>query len=68
MKKKCPKCGREYGELDNYCRKCGIELVKAQNECSEKRTVRCAHLHFEDDDLYCPACGALTTYALDKEK
>lgn len=28
MRKECPKCRREYLEIDNYCTKCGIELVK----------------------------------------
>lgn len=66
MNKKCPKCGRRYSELDNYCSKCGIELEKIPNECTGKKTQRCAHLHLEDDDLYCPACGSLTTYGVDK--
>lgn len=29
MNKKCPKCGRNYGELSNYCTMCGLELEKA---------------------------------------
>lgn len=28
MKKKCPKCGRRYSEIEMYCTKCGIKLVK----------------------------------------
>lgn len=66
MKKRCPKCGRKYGELNNYCSKCGIELEKIPNECTGKKTVRCNHLHLEDDDLCCPACGSLTTRGLEK--
>lgn len=31
MKKICPKCRREYGRIDNYCTKCGIELEKQNN-------------------------------------
>lgn len=68
MRKECPKCGKEYYELDNYCTKCGIELVKQPNMCSEKKTTLCAHKIFADDDIYCSCCGALTTYALERNK
>ena len=30
MKKICPKCRKEYSELENYCSKCGIELEREQ--------------------------------------
>ena len=33
MKKICPTCKREYGRVENFCTKCGIELVK---EVSDK--------------------------------
>lgn len=68
MRKECPKCRREYYEIDNYCTKCGIELVKQPNMCSEKKTALCAHRVFADDDIYCSSCGALTTYALERNK
>ena len=59
MRKVCPKCGRVYYELDNYCTKCGFALEKEPNKCSEQRTTLCAHRVFEDDDIYCSYCGAL---------
>lgn len=31
INKRRPKCGRKYGELENYCTKCGIELIKEEN-------------------------------------
>ena len=62
MKKMCPSCGRSYGELDNFCTKCGIELVKEPNRCSKKKTALCATKTFADDDLYCSICGSPTTY------
>lgn len=65
--KKCPKCNRQYGELHNYCSKCGIELERDNNRCSENKTTLCAHSIFADDDTYCSYCGALTTYALDRQ-
>lgn len=68
MNKECPKCGRKYYELDNFCAKCGIELVKQPNKCSEQKTTLCAHKTFADDDIYCSYCGALTTYALERNK
>ena len=66
MRKVCPKCGRAYCELDNYCTKCGIAQEKEPNKCSEQRTTLCAHRVFADDDIYCPYCGALTTYAKER--
>ena len=32
INKKCPKCGRKYTEFENYCTKCGIELIKKENK------------------------------------
>ena len=68
MNKKCPKCGRIYGELSNYCTKCGVELEKTPNKCSENKTTLCSHRVYSDDDLYCEYCGALTTYGLERVK
>ena len=70
MKKICPTCKREYTELENYCRKCGIELIKEPNRCSEMKTALCKDAAFADDDLYCSYCGSPTTYAKEllKEK
>ena len=68
MKKVCPKCGKVYGELSNYCTKCGFELEKAPNVCSERKTSLCAHRIYADDDLYCEYCGAPTTYAAEKQR
>lgn len=64
MKKICPKCRREYTGLENYCTKCGLELEKAPNRCSENKTALCAKRVYADDDIYCAYCGSLTTYAL----
>lgn len=66
MKKVCPKCRKEYTELENYCTKCGIELEKVPNECSEKKAALCMHRVYADDDVYCAYCGSLTTYALER--
>ncbi len=66
MTKRCPKCGRQYGELSNYCRKCGVELERDYNRCSENKTTLCSHASFADDDIYCDFCGALTTYAKER--
>lgn len=60
MKKICPTCKREYTELENFCRKCGIALVKEPNRCSEMKTAICKAAEFKDDDLFCSYCGALT--------
>ncbi len=64
----CPKCRREYTELENYCTKCGIVLEKQKNVCSENKTSMCRHRVYDDDDLYCAYCGSLTTYAQDRQK
>lgn len=66
--KHCPKCHKRYYELANYCTKCGIELEKEKNMCTEMKTSMCAHIVYDDDDLYCQYCGALTTYATEKAK
>lgn len=62
MKKVCPTCGREYREIENYCTKCGVELIKESNRCSANKTALCRSRTFEDDDMYCSFCGAPTTY------
>lgn len=38
MNKVCPNCGRKYSELEFYCTKCGLELEKAPNACSEMKS------------------------------
>lgn len=67
MYKRCVKCGRVYTELENYCTKCGIELERDANRCSEVKTQLCRHMIYKDGDLYCAYCGALTTYALERK-
>lgn len=62
MKKICPTCRREYSQLENYCTKCGIELVNEPNRCSEMKTSMCKEKVFEEDDRYCSFCGSPTTY------
>lgn len=62
MKKICPTCKREYTEIDNYCTRCGIELIKEPNRCSENKTALCATKTFDDEDIYCSICGSPTTY------
>ena len=63
MNKICPTCKRMYSELESYCTKCGIALVKEPNRCSANKTALCAGKTFADDDLYCSYCGSPTTYA-----
>jgi len=67
MYKICPKCKKQYYELANYCRKCGIALEKDRNRCSENKTTLCGNRNYEDDDVYCEYCGSLTTYALERQ-
>lgn len=31
----CPNCGKRYKGLEVYCTKCGIELEKDKERCSE---------------------------------
>lgn len=62
MKKICPTCKRQYEKIDNFCTKCGIELTKEPNRCSEMKMALCANKTFADDDLYCSICGSPTTY------
>ena len=62
MKKICPTCKREYRSIENFCTKCGIELVKEQNKCSKMRTKLCRTMTFAPNDMYCSICGAPTTY------
>lgn len=68
MKKRCSKCGRVYGELSNYCINCGIELEKAPNMCSEKKSTLCEHRVYADNDNFCEYCGSLTEYAKEREE
>lgn len=64
--KRCPTCGARYTGLERFCTKCGILLVREVNRCSENRTELCRHRTFEEGDVYCCYCGALTTYAAEK--
>lgn len=64
--KVCPNCGRMYEELKNYCSKCGYKLEKAPNMCSELKTTMCEHTVLADDDLFCPYCGAKSTYSIER--
>lgn len=43
MNKICPKCKRGYSELEHYCTKCGMQLEKEPNVCSEKR-LQCVNI------------------------
>ena len=65
MKKVCPSCGRIFTEIDNFCTKCGIELVKEPNRCSGEKTALCKSKVYHDDDMYCSICGSPTTYWTD---
>ena len=66
MRKECPTCHREYSEIECYCTKCGIKLVKAPNRCSAMKTKMCEDKVFGDNDKYCSFCGAPTTYWKDE--
>ena len=68
MNKRCPKCGLQYCEQENYCTKCGFELEKDANRCSENKTAMCSRRVFKDDDIFCSYCGSPTTYALERQK
>jgi len=68
MNKKCPKCSKQYTELENYCTKCGIELEKDQNRCSANKSTLCSRRVYKESDVYCAYCGSLTTYALEREE
>ena len=68
MKKRCPKCNKNYTELENYCTKCAIELEKDYNRCSENKTTMCKHRVYADDDIVCAYCGSLTTYAAERQQ
>ncbi len=63
----CPTCGKRYKGLAAYCTKCGVELEKDKNRCSELRTQLCRDAVFENDDIYCCYCGALTTFAAEQK-
>ena len=68
LNKICPTCGKRYTEMENYCTKCGIPLEKDKNRCSEGKTRMCQCATFADDDIYCSYCGALTTFAVERNK
>ena len=62
MNKMCPECRRQYPERYNYCSKCAVKLVKNKNHCSDPKSTACEHIVYEDDDIVCAYCGAVTTY------
>ena len=64
----CPKCGRMYKGLALFCSRCGVELEKDKNRCSEGTTRLCVESALEDDDIYCRYCGALTTFAKERQE
>lgn len=68
MKKICPTCKKIYDGLKCYCTKCGVELVKEPNRCSENKKALCEGNILEDDDIYCPYCGAPSIYFEDEIK
>lgn len=63
----CTGCGRRYRGLARYCTKCGVELEKDRNRCSEMRTQLCKSAVFEDDDTFCCYCGSLTESAAERK-
>ncbi len=64
----CPSCGRRYRGLERYCTKCGVELEHDKNRCSEMKTQLCKDRIFENDDIFCCYCGALTTFAAEQKE
>lgn len=64
MKKVCPKCGKTYAGLENFCVECGLTLVREANRCSEEKTALCKGKNLPETDKFCAYCGAPTTYAL----
>ena len=68
MRKKCPKCNLKFGGIERYCTQCGAELEKNSNWCSEGKDVNCSRFPRRDEDVFCPFCGSLTTYELERQK
>jgi uncharacterized OB-fold protein len=68
VKKICPKCGRRYYEKHNYCSKCAEKLIKDNNRCSDPKSTYCEHAVFEDDDVVCSYCGAMTVYEAERKE
>jgi len=68
--KKCPTkgCQQEYGELANYCRRCGMALVMSDNRCSKQKHALCDGKVFKNNDDYCEYCGSLTLYGLERKR
>ena len=66
--KKCPKCYKKFGDLHQYCSKCGIELGVDHNRCSEKNSALCEKAFFSREDDFCSYCGAPTTYAAERDR
>lgn len=65
--KVCPSCKRTYNSFAVYCTRCGVKLEKEKNHCSEMKTQLCKDMVFDDEDIYCCYCGALTTFAVEKK-
>ena len=49
-------------QIENFCRRCGIELEKEPNRCSEGKQELCKTMIFNDEDRYCSICGSPTNY------
>jgi len=67
-KKKCPTCNKKCYDLECYCTKCGVVLVKNDNVCSENKTQMFSKRIYHEDDIYCAYCGSMTMYALDSKR
>ena len=63
----CPTCQRRYKGLARFCSQCGVELEKDKNRCSKQSNALCRDAVFEDDDIFCCYCGALTTFAEERK-
>lgn len=51
MSKKCPKCGRNYGELSNYCTMCGLGLeeVKSMKYDTKQQVLLRMYIEYQKD-------------------
>ncbi len=63
----CPSCGRVFKGLARFCSQCGIELKKEPNKCSSPSTQLCRDAVFDEEDIFCRYCGALTTFAKERQ-
>ena len=64
--KHCPKCDRKYYGREIYCSRCGVLLERERepNRCSANKTELCGTARLDDEDRFCPYCGASATYLL----